>query len=68
MRADREWFSSKSESPTRGKSRNRSAVNRKTGTDRLQVTSRKRRLITRRLRRMRGTSTGRPVRSRAPWR
>ena len=50
----------------RGK--NKSAVNTKTGIERLHVTIRKPRLMTRRLRRIRGTSTGSPVRSRAPCR
>ena len=40
----------------------------KIGIDSRHVNTKKGRPITRRLRKMRGTSTGKPVRSRAPWR
>ena len=43
-------------------------LNMKIGTEMTHVDARNPRPTTRRLRRMRGTSTGSPVRSRAPWR
>ncbi len=55
-------FIRRRERPTRGKRTKSSAVKTKMGMERRQVTARKERPTTRRERRMRGTSTGRPVR------
>ncbi len=64
----RPWgLSNSSDRPTRGNATNNTSVNKKIGTESKQVKIRKERPITRRLRKMRGTSTGSPVRSRAPW-
>ena len=54
------WLRRSSERPTRGNMTNSAAVKRKIGTESRQVVARKPRPTTRRLRRMRGTSTGRP--------
>ena len=55
------WLSSSSERPTRGKRMKSAVVKSRMGTESRQVAARKPRPTTRRLRRMRGTSTGRPV-------
>jgi hypothetical protein len=54
------WLSRRSERPTRGKRTKSAVVKRRMGTESRHVAPRKPRPTTRRLRRMRGTSTGSP--------